>query len=652
GPEPKQYTYIAKSELSNEYTDEMLFAKANADLRKITSVEMQWSQGIQLNRPMPWKLLPNSSEYGFDPSATVGAAGYAAVRKTLHHVAEDEDSPVVGIQLQQMAVQLTTTAVIPPDHLLRTILLEIHRNHADAILNPGQITKIMPKEVFLKPGSPVATSMELEFPPPVEEGTVEVRNAFMDLTLKHVDEQHEELPGDKVCVGISVPFTAELLHPWNQLPIRYRLHYDRPEGSDALVRNVNQNNAPIASGTEISVEMGTLEITPDVPGEYSIRVEIQSALPHDATNPPMLVDRIVIHATPAPELCADYDRDGKIDAADAQTRDTPVGPMQEPRRLILWVNDDDDEGPGDPGLPSGSPGDDSLASGRYNASLNDLPYAVAQMDGGKALSRQNRTRDCDGYNNDRGISRIDGMRDLLDLFPIHLVLPLKDYPSPEFTYRLRTTSAGSLGFAYSKVAAGNVGCVHTDPAMEVYDTEFVTWGPGSGGALPFQYATLHTADSSDLLSEWMLNQGGVIYIEGRNTNANEQLILEILDPASGSRVVGRAQLPLQISNAHEMMRYINVREASELYRDQNGQALAVERPNTDLQKPARTGALETNTDEPSGLPDGYYHPAGAGSLKTIVMIHGADWDEVETPAGMVEVFKRLHQSGRTLGLSG
>ena len=36
------------------------------------------------------------------------------------------------------------------------------------------------------------------------------------------------------------------------------------------------------------------------------------------------------------------------------------------------------------------------------------------------------------------------------------------------------------------------------------------------------------------------------------------------------------------------------------------------------------------------------------------MIHGVDWDEAETPAGMAEVFKRLHQSGsnaRFVGVS-
>ena len=623
--------------LSRPYSDVQLLARTSADYGGIHTKPLDWDRWMLLTRPLagePGGATPPNLDPTLALLDPVVGLTPPAARQHVHF--DGPETQLMRAELQGIGLAAAVESeIIPPGYLLRTIHLEVARKPPTEAFPAGEISRVTPREVYLKPGTPLAESMEFKIPPPAEEGTVEVVDGYVDLRLQYVSEKDEESVGDKVCTGITVPFSVERGGPWNSNAV-YRMYLDRPAGSQAVVRHLS---AEVPSGSQIAFNLPHCSITPDLPGVYSLRVEVASALPGDAGATPLLVDRVVIHAVPSPTLCADYNRDGRIDDADETLRDTPFGPNQEPRRLIMWVNDDDDEKPGEFGQPQGASGDDSLASARYNASLNDLPFAVAQLDGGHALGRQDRARDADD-------NRVDGLRDLVDFFPVHMALPKAHFFPGSYVYRLRTDTLDSLRFAYSKVAADEVGRLHTDLSMERYDTELVTQSPD------FVYATMHPADNEELTTDWLENHEGVVFLEGRSPSANEQLTLEICNPSQGGRVVGRAVLPVGISNAHLMFRYINVREASELYRE--GSATAVERPNTSLQKPARIGALAANVGEPLGLPDGYYRYAGAGPLKTIVVIHGVDWDEDETPAGMVELFKRLHQSGsnaRFVGVS-
>jgi len=97
---------------------------------------------------------------------------------------------------------------------------------------------------------------------------------------------------------------------------------------------------------------------------------------------------------------------------------------------------------------------------------------------------------------------------------------------------------------------------------------------------------------------------------------------------------------LQVGSVSNMFRYLNIRTNDVFFTN-------------DPERQATEGKWKTRLGDPPNFPDGFYSAAGAAQ-KTVVVVHGLDWDESETPAGHAEIFKRLFQSGcnaRYIGVS-
>jgi hypothetical protein len=91
-----------------------------------------------------------------------------------------------------------------------------------------------------------------------------------------------------------------------------------------------------------------------------------------------------------------------------------------------------------------------------------------------------------------------------------------------------------------------------------------------------------------------------------------------------------------------MFRYLNVRTCHEFYSEHHKSSRA-----------SVEGNWTTDLDSPPNNPDGFFLRDGEDQ-RTIVCVHGVDWDHDETPAGHAEIFKRLFQSGsnaRYVGVS-
>ena len=134
-------------------------------------------------------------------------------------------------------------------------------------------------------------------------------------------------------------------------------------------------------------------------------------------------------------------------------------------------------------------------------------------------------------------------------------------------------------------------------------------------------------EDASISTNWLAGRGAerpVLMFEGREKTSQS---LRIAFFWRGHEV-GEWGMGLSISPVKEMMRYVNIRPQSVAPMGIN----------------AATGEWGTNTAEPPNYPDGYFN-APDEKLKTLVSIHGLDWDEDETPAGNAEIFKRCFQAG-------
>jgi hypothetical protein len=294
-------------------------------------------------------------------------------------------------------------------------------------------------------------------------------------------------------------------------------------------------------------------------------------------------------------MVPDFDRNGVIDASDRKQ-------LEEKRMFRFWINDDLDVG------DDATCSQDDAPAGSYTYLREDPPLSQ-------------RSPNCED-------DTVNGVRDLVDFFPVLITFPIDRFPPGEYTYTL-TQCDGALNFVYTSLSPGNVRAIHTERLA----TGFGPFGNQPAASAP----VLHfSVPGVQLNHEWLRKGNRVILIEGcwRGT---QPLMLDI---TKDGRLYCHRQLEISVSPVNKMFRYLNVRTADRFF-------------TTDAPHPAEEGRWPTDLGEPPNFPDGFYNRTGE-AFKTFVAVHGLDWDESETPAGNAEIFKRFFQSGlnaRFIGVS-
>lgn len=276
-----------------------------------------------------------------------------------------------------------------------------------------------------------------------------------------------------------------------------------------------------------------------------------------------------------PVLVPDWDRNGKID-----TTDNDFSHKGEPWRF--WINNDDDETP------------------VSRSSADDLPGSATP-----------------DWENDT----VDGLRDVVDFFPVHLDLQkvLQAVGDSATIGIILRHPDGALNFCYSDLLPAEVGDIRTSGPQQGFGGSFID---------PLESAPVRqiTADGVSLDPLFIANisreNRGVLLLEARRSTT-KPLLMELL---SDGQTVMTASLPLSIGPVEDMFRIINLRNADPKF------------------AAADPGPWNTRTTEPPNLPDRFLDSL-ATPLRTLVHIHGYNWGGDESPAAHAEMFKRFYQCG-------
>jgi hypothetical protein len=271
------------------------------------------------------------------------------------------------------------------------------------------------------------------------------------------------------------------------------------------------------------------------------------------------------------ELIPDFDRNGVINDKDSG-RTTETEPWR------FWINDDDDAGAVDG---------------------NDIPGLA----------------DSDAKDSGLGTFQIDGMRDLVDFFPLHLDIKqmLEVLPPEQFSYFLKHEKA-ALNFAYTdlKPEGGRgerAGAYLTDldAAQQLQSAEaFQITAPG---------VQLTTAFLNKIMDEGK----GVILIEGRS-QTDKPLVLEV---RKGKEKIAELSFPVKIAPVEQMYRHKNLMAADGASGGKSDYA---------------TG-MDLERLEPEDYPDSVCNE------KTFLFVHGYNVNPESARGWNAEIFKRLHQAG-------
>ncbi len=288
--------------------------------------------------------------------------------------------------------------------------------------------------------------------------------------------------------------------------------------------------------------------------------------------PPELGNGSVVVTILSARLVPDWNRDKKIDSSD-ENQATASNPFR------FWKNDDDDQG-----ADSG----------------NDIPGS--------------------GWS-DSGDSQVDGVRDLIDFFP--LFLDLKDaldlLGTTDFTYALQY-NLGGIGFVYTDLAPANAGDYLTNHTTAESLAELavnVVTGFGNGKVLDTTFLTA------------IQNSGkGVILVEA-DFSGTDPLVLNIID--SSGIIACSVNLELSISGVEDMFRHVNL--ADNLDSSENQTVTVPDR---------FTGPGQDPTNLPDSLSNG----------SNFVFLHGYKVDQNEARGWNAEIFKRLHQAGSRAKFTG
>ena len=263
----------------------------------------------------------------------------------------------------------------------------------------------------------------------------------------------------------------------------------------------------------------TLQFLGDLPANVFVVDEDTLFGRHDtdATGRPYAGDGKVarVYVLGDPRLVPDYDRDGKIDDADAAK-------AKEGKVFRFWINDDNDD-----------------EDKQENDSANDIPGS--------------------GPNHSNG--HVDGRCDLLDFTPILLdvnsvVACVPESMRSAFLFRLRQQDE-ALNVVWTSLDADRAGAFQTNDCGQVF---------GSTLSAAIESAQTERIEDdgtsvSDTFAEVLCADGGrgVVLVEGRQSTTNS-LWLEVM---CAGKVVCSNALPCVISSVEEMYRLASLRDAVE-----------------------------------------------------------------------------------------
>jgi hypothetical protein len=284
-------------------------------------------------------------------------------------------------------------------------------------------------------------------------------------------------------------------------------------------------------------------------------------------------------------LVPDYNHDRVIDEEDrARAAQGDI--------FYFWINDDDDEG---------------------ETGGDDIPLPT--------MSSQESRRDCDNF-------RIDGVRDLIDFFPVALDIKtlLGIFQPNVYEYRLKAATE-NLKVVFPELTTEtvenylvDVETARTVALKQTFPVPQDKW-PISGAyniaARQGLSTMLTTASTQDAPS--------VVLLEGVKSG-QASLVLEVFDP-SGNKVFSNS-LNLSLDGVEQMFRHVNLINV----------ATNEDTPPQHLSKwgePGRSG-------EPSNCPDNKCLNTDG---KEFVFVHGYNVDGQQARGWQNEMFKRLFWSG-------
>ncbi|MEX0323145.1 MAG: hypothetical protein AB3N63_13365 [Puniceicoccaceae bacterium] len=274
-------------------------------------------------------------------------------------------------------------------------------------------------------------------------------------------------------------------------------------------------------------------------------------------------------------LLPDWNRDGAIDEQDRELsgQDKP---------FYLWINDDNDENE-----VADSWRDD--APGRHNPDWDN--------------------------------NRVDGLRDVVDFFPIQLDLKkilesINDLGGVEITL---SHANGALNLVYTSLHPRQLDQLFAPPQASGY-------GSSLHQALP-EAETLRITPEGIQVPNMFLQQlkaedRGVLLLEGR-AETSAPLILRL--KRDGNHLL-QAELSLSVAPVSDMFRIINLRNCDSKFASVD------------------PGPWPTSTGDPPNLPDRWLERLST-PLRTLVHVHGYNWTGEEATAAHAELFKRFYQTG-------
>ncbi len=285
-------------------------------------------------------------------------------------------------------------------------------------------------------------------------------------------------------------------------------------------------------------------------------------------------------------MTPDWNRDGIIDHKDQ-------GKVSEANPWRWWMNDDDDN-PDVAGVTDGS---------------GDTPT------GGFGDSHDNR---------------VDGVRDLVDFFPLHLDLKdlLRRFPADKHSYRLKQEDAAlkfvEVPFANARAGRGAAShLIHVGTASSL--SRSLVKRTKEDGLLS------NGGRLSDDYLKAVAGGRGMVLCEGSNTS-DKPLRLEIWTK-KGDNLRFSIEMPLRISRVEEMYRHANLRD--QLPKEGGEEVDA--------------GQLPSQMENP-----GEAYPDSLTNGKYFVFVHGYNVDAYNARGWHAEIFKRMHQLGsraRFVGVS-
>ena len=294
-------------------------------------------------------------------------------------------------------------------------------------------------------------------------------------------------------------------------------------------------------------------------------------------------------------LIADMNHDGKIIKRKEKESDVVDTKNSNSYPFLFWVNDDDDEGEIDQGKGSES----------------DIP---------------------DRQTPDHSDDKIDGMRDLVDFFPVYIDVKsaLDTFPATEYSYRL-VHEDSALKFTETRLYP------NPDPSKINYekrrvDAPLKQWDIAAGLIADSSNVKTITPAGIELdpvfLNNILNDEGGIILVEASKTT-QAPLRLEVVK-RSTNRLTAGAELALKIDDVEKMYRHIDLKR----FANQRGAAPGF--------GPA------TNVNEPTNNPD------ARTKANYFTFVHGYNVSAQSARGWNAEMFKRFQRlgfNGRFIGVT-